>query len=173
VRSGPSEAPPGVATPAPCTTARRAAAQMRRATRCSAVALGLLIGSPGWTWQPAWATGAAEPGSAPAGIIGTWVRAGGAERLVVLPGGYLRTCFVGSQRGNAAMGAWRRLGPGRYAVEFTHVAAPACSSPPTALHAHPASIQGIAVIGRGELALHVSGEFPPELYRPLDRAGAR
>jgi hypothetical protein len=105
----------------------------------------------------------------PGGIIGTWAGVASAERMVFLPGGYLRTCFAGKQRGNAAMGQWRRLGPGRYAVEFTHVAASDCSRPPQPIRQHPVSIQGLVMISRGELALHVSGEFPPDLYRPLNR----
>jgi hypothetical protein len=136
---------------------------MRAATgtafRCTAVALaGLLAGS----------VAAADAAAVPAEIItGTWASTRGAERLVFMPGGYFRTCFVNGRQGNAAMGQWKRLSAGLYAVEFTHTATPDCNSPLQPIRKHPASIRGQVRLSQGELALYVSGEFPPDLYRPL------
>lgn len=128
-------------------------------------------------WALAWllaqpealAAGPAASPAEPAGntITGTWASTTGAERLVFLPGGYFRTCFTNGRQGNAAMGRWKRLGPGRYAVEFTHTATPACDAPPQAIRQHPASILGQVLVQQGELSLYVSGEFPPDVYRPV------
>ena len=109
-------------------------------------------------------TTAAEP--ARPGITGTWASTSGAERLVFMPGGYFRTCYAGGQPGNAAMGQWKRVGPGRYTVEFTHTATPDCKGLLRPIHKHAASIVGQVLVERGELALYVSGEFPPDIYRP-------
>lgn len=119
----------------------------------------------------AWlATGAALPVAAAdpgrSGITGTWASTSGAERLVFMPGGYFRTCFAGGKPGNAAMGQWKRVGPGRYTVEFTHTATPDCKGLLRPIRKHAASIVGQVLVERGELALYVSGEFPPDIYRP-------
>ena len=106
-------------------------------------------------------------------ITGAWASTTGAERLIFLPGGYFRTCFAGGKKGNAGMGQWKRLAPGRYAVEFTHTAAPACNAPPQPLHKHPVSIVGQVLVSKGELSLFVSGEFPPDVYRPASQAALR
>lgn len=106
-------------------------------------------------------------------ITGTWASTTGQERLVFMPGGYFRTCFAGGKQGNAAMGQWRRLAPGRYAVEFTHTATPDCKGPLHPIRQHPASILGQVLISKGELALYVSGEFPPDLYRPVADSRAK
>ena len=110
---------------------------------------------------------------APVNITGTWASTSGPERLVFLPGGYFRTCFANGQRGNAAMGVWKRTAPGRYTVEFTHTAAADCNAPLKPLRQHAASILGQVLIDRGVLALYVSGEFPPDLYRPLAPAASK
>ncbi len=123
------------------------------ASRCAVLALAGLLAGP-----------VAASGE---GITGTWASLRGAERLVFLPGGYFRTCFVGGRQGNAAMGQWKRLSAGLYAVEFTHTATPDCNGPLQSIRKHPASIRGQVRISQGELALYVSGEFPPDLYRPL------
>jgi len=85
----------------------------------------------------------------------------------------VRTCFAGGRTGNAAMGQWKRLAPGRCTVEFTHTAKPACNAPPQPLHKHPVSIVGQVVVSKGELSLFVSGEFPPDTYRPASAAALR
>lgn len=103
-------------------------------------------------------------------ITGTWAKTAGAERLVFLPGGYFRSCFANGQTGNAAMGRWTRQAPGRYTVEFTHTATPACGKPPQAIRQHPSSIVGQVLVHKGELSLYVSGEFPPDVYRPVPPA---
>lgn len=136
----------------------------------------------GWltSWQTGCLTGwllaalsAAIPAVATAeppvqGITGTWASTTGAERLVFMPGGYVRTCFANGQPGNAAMGHWTRVGPGRYTVEFTHTAAPDCKALLRPIHKHAASILGQVRIRQGELALYVSGESPPETFRPAN-----
>ena len=120
-----------------------------------------------------WALPAATADAAGNSITGTWVSTTGAERLVFLPGGYFRSCFAAGKQGNAAMGQWKRLSAGRYAVEFTHTAKPACDAPPQAMRKHPASIQGHVLVHGGELSLFVSGEFPPDVYQPLPHAAQR
>ena len=115
---------------------------------------------------------AAGPATAPAErlgntITGTWASTTGAERLVFLPGGYFRSCFANGRTGNASMGRWRRQAPGRYTVEFTHTATPACNAPPQTIRQHRASILGQVLVQKGELSLFVSGEFPPDVYRPV------
>jgi hypothetical protein len=120
---------------------------------------------------PAVAAGPAE--AEPTSIIGNWASTSGPERLVFMPGGYFRTCFAGGKQGNAAMGQWKRLAPGRYAVEFTHTATPDCKGPLHPIRKHPASILGQVLISKGELALYVSGEFPPDLYKPVGQAALK
>lgn len=105
--------------------------------------------------------------AASASITGTWASTTGPERLVFLPGGYFRTCYANGQRTNAAMGQWKRTAPGRYTVEFTHTASADCNAPLKPIRQHAASILGQVLIDRGVLALYVSGEFPPDLYRPV------
>lgn len=106
-------------------------------------------------------------------ITGAWASTTGAERLIFLPGGYFRSCFAGGKTGNAAMGQWKRVAAGRYEVEFTHTAKPSCNAPPQAIHQHPASIRGQVLVQRGELSLFVSGESPPDVYRPATPAALR
>lgn len=124
-----------------------------------------LVGQPAATAGPADAVGT--------NITGTWASTTGPERLVFMPGGYFRTCFAGGKQGNAAMGQWKRLAPGRYAVEFTHTATPDCKGPLHPIRQHPASIRGQVLIGKGELALYVSGEFPPDIYKPVANAALK
>ena len=101
------------------------------------------------------------------GLTGSWVSTSGPERIVFSADGHFRTCIAGGRQGNAALGLWRREAPGRYVVEFTHTAAPDCSRPAQPLRQHRASIVGQVLLSHGELALYVSGEFPPDIYRPL------
>lgn len=115
----------------------------------------------------------ADASAGGSGITGAWASTSGAERLIFLPGGYFRSCFAGGKTGNAAMGQWKRLAAGRYEVEFTHTARPSCSAPPQAIHRHTASIRGLVLVQRGELSLYVSGEFPPDVYRPAAPAALR
>ena len=134
----------------------------------------LLVLAPAWALAmvaPLAAAGSVEP--VRGGIIGSWASTHGAERLVFMPDGHFRSCFASGKTGNAAMGQWKRLAPGRYAVEFTHTATPDCKAPLQAIRKHPASIVGQVMISKGELALYVSGEFPPDLYRPVGDAGVR
>lgn len=117
--------------------------------------------------------GAAKPAAADAEITGIWASTTGAERIEFMPEGRFRTCMAGGRRGDAALGLWRRQAPGRYVVEFTHTAAPDCSRPAQPLRQHRASIVGQVLLSRGELALYVSGEFPPDIYRPASRSEGR
>jgi len=129
------------------------------ASRCAVLALaGLLAGS---------VVAADAAAASDALITGAWASTQGPERLVFMPGGYFRTCYASNRQGNAAMGHWKRLSAGLYAVEFTHTATPDCNGPLQPIRKHPASIRGQVRISKGELALYVSGEFPPDLYRPL------
>jgi hypothetical protein len=116
---------------------------------------------------------AAAAGTSGNSITGAWASTTGAERLIFLPGGYFRSCFAGGKTGNAAMGQWKRVAAGRYEIEFTHTARPACNAPPQAIRQHPASIRGQVLVQRGELSLYVSGEFPPDIYRPAAPAALR
>ncbi|MDH4391091.1 MAG: hypothetical protein QE285_06670 [Aquabacterium sp.] len=119
-------------------------------------------------WLAAGATLPAAAADPPrTGITGTWASTATAERIVFMPGGYFRTCFAGGKSGNAAMGQWKRIGPNRYTVEFTHTATPDCKAMLRPIRQHPASIIGQVLIQRGELALYVSGEFPPDIYKPV------
>lgn len=131
----------------------------------------LVLSPLGTLAPPAAAAGAAAP--VRGGIVGSWASTRGSERLVFMASGHFRSCFVGSPSGNAAMGQWTRLAPGRYTVEFTHTANADCKAPLQPIHKHPASIVGQVMINQGELALYVSGEFPPDLYRPVVDAGGR
>jgi hypothetical protein len=144
----------------------------------SAVWAGLLaitVGACGLNAATAQArpAGPAKPAAADPVITGQWASIGGPERIEFMADGRFRTCIAGGRRGNAALGLWRRLAPGRYQVEFTHTAAPDCSRPAQPLRQHRASIVGQVLVSRGELALYVSGEFPPDLYRPAGPASLR
>lgn len=110
--------------------------------------------------------GPAKPAAGDVVITGYWASTSGPERIEFMPDGRFRTCVAGGRRGNAALGLWRRQAPGRYVVEFTHTAAPDCNRPARPLRQHRASIVGQAQLDKGELALYVSGEFPPDIYRP-------
>lgn len=109
----------------------------------------------------------ATPALAAPAIIGTWGSMKGHERITFQADGHFRTCLVGNKKGNASLGVWRRRGGGRYEVEFTHTATTDCARPPQVLRQHAASIVGQVLISRGELSLYVSGEFPPDIYRPV------
>ena len=135
---------------------------MRTAPRCAAACLAWLV-TAGASAGPVGITG----------ITGTWASTSGPEQLIFSAGGFFRSCFAGAKTGNAVMGEWKTLSPGRYAIEVTHTAASDCNRPPQAIHKHPASIRGQAVISKGELALYLSGEFPPDIYRPVQRSAAR
>ena len=136
-------------------------------TAVASMTAGLLPATAALAKQPA---GSAV---ADAGITGTWVSTTGPERLVFAAGGNVRSCFAPGKAGNAAMGRWKTVSPGRYLVEFTHVANADCQAEARPIRKHPASIRGTVLISQGELALFVSGEFPPDLYRPLHTAPMR
>lgn len=130
--------------------------------------LALAAGLAGTAPAPARATPKAARGDDGSSLIaGTWAGVRGAERLVFQAGGLVRSCFAAGHRGNASIGRWWRLAAGRYEIEFTHTASADCSQPARPLRRHPASIVGQVRVDGGELALFVSGEFPPDLYRPL------
>ena len=97
-------------------------------------------------------------------IIGRWVSVSGAEQIEVKANGYVRTCFVGNQPGSASMGAWTRRAQGGYRVEFTHAISRNCADDPHMLRRYELSIVGNATASRSELALYVSGEFPPDRF---------
>jgi hypothetical protein len=108
-----------------------------------------------------------NPALAAPAIVGTWGSMKGHERITFEANGRFRTCLIGNKKGNASMGLWRRQAGGRFEVEFTHTATTDCARPAQALRQHAASIVGQVLISRGELSLYVSGEFPPDIYRPV------
>jgi len=112
---------------------------------------------------PARAQAPAEP------IVGRWVSVSGAEQIEIKANGFLRNCFVGNKPGSASMGAWTRTGPGKYRIELTHAVTRACSDEPRMQRRYELSIVGQATAKRDELALYLSGEFPPDRFV---RAGA-
>ena len=97
-------------------------------------------------------------------IVGRWVSVSGAEQIEVKANGYVRTCFVGNQPGSASMGAWTRSAQGGYRVEFTHAISRNCADDPRLLRRYELSIVGNATASGSELALYVSGEFPPDRF---------
>ena len=105
---------------------------------------------------------AAQPQPDP--IIGRWVSVSGAEQIEVKANGFVRTCFVGNKPGSASMGAWTRNPQGGYRVEFTHAITRNCTDDPRLLRRYELSIVGNATASRSELALYVSGEFPPDRF---------
>ena len=105
---------------------------------------------------------AAQPQSDP--IVGRWVSVSGAEQIEVKANGYVRTCFVGNHPGSASMGVWTRTAQGSYRVEFTHAISRNCADDPRMLRRYELSIVGNATASRNELALYVSGEFPPDRF---------
>lgn len=97
-------------------------------------------------------------------IVGRWSSVSGAEQIEVKANGYVRTCFVGNKPGSASMGAWTRNALGAYRVEFTHAISRNCADVPRMLRRYELSIVGSATVSRSELALYVSGEFPPDRF---------
>ena len=97
-------------------------------------------------------------------IIGRWVSVSGSEVLEIKATGYLRNCFLGKKPGSASMGAWTRTAPGRYRIELTHAITRGCDETPRTLRRYELSIVGHATASRDELALYVSGEFPPDRF---------
>ena len=102
--------------------------------------------------------------SQPDPIIGRWVSVSGAEQLEIKANGFVRTCFAGNKPGSASMGAWTRKPQGGYRVEFTHAITRNCADDPHLLRRYELSIVGNATASRTELALYVSGEFPPDRF---------
>ena len=105
---------------------------------------------------------AAQPQTDP--IVGRWVSVSGAEQIEVKANGFVRTCFVGNKAGSASMGAWTRNVQGGYRVEFTHAISRNCADDPRMLRRYELSIVGNVTASRTELALYVSGEFPPDRF---------
>lgn len=97
-------------------------------------------------------------------IVGRWVSVSGAEQIEIKANGYLRNCFGGNKPGSASMGAWTRTGPGRYRIEFTHAVSRNCADHPRMLRRYELSIVGQAIASHDELALYLSGEFPPDRF---------
>lgn len=93
--------------------------------------------------------------------------------MVFKSNGYLRTCFGGGGKGNAAMGTWSEKKPGRFVVEFTHAISPSCAALPVMQHKYAVKIVGYATVSKAELALFVSGEFPPDRYVKVETSSPR
>ncbi len=97
-------------------------------------------------------------------IVGRWVSVSGNEQVEIKANGYVRTCFVGNKPGSASMGAWSRTPQGAYRVEFSHAVTPRCGDESRLLRRYELSIIGNATANRNELALYLSGEFPPDRF---------
>lgn len=114
----------------------------------------------------------ADPGR----IVGEWRGVAGPERLIFRADGLVRTCFGSSKaKGNAAIGSWKELQPGRFRVVFTHAGPADCDAAPNPTRKYQVEILGFATATAGaptkaaEVALFVSGEGPPDRYA---RAGS-
>lgn len=103
----------------------------------------------------------------PSAITGTWVGNAKPERLIFKSNGYLRTCISAGSKGNAAMGSWSETQPGKIRVEFAYAISPSCDTEPRVLYKYQEKIVGQARVTKSELALFVSGEFPPDTYQRL------
>ncbi len=101
----------------------------------------------------------------PSDITGTWVGTAKPERLIFKSNGYLRTCIGAGSKGNAAMGSWSETQPGKVRIEFAYAISPGCDTEPKVLYKYQEKIVGQARVTQSELALFVSGEFPPDTYR--------
>ena len=106
-------------------------------------------------------------------VTGTWASKSTSEHMVFKSNGYLRTCFGGAAKGNAAMGSWSEKEPGKIVVEFTHAISPSCATAPVMQHKYAVKIVGYATVSKAELALFVSGEFPPDRYLKVEAASLR
>lgn len=117
-------------------------------------------------WLAVWGLAAASSqGQAPADpIIGRWQGASGSEQMEIKANGFVRTCFVGNKPGSASMGAWTRLPQGNYRIELSHAITPRCGDGSRMLRRYELSIVGNATVSANELALFVSGEFPPDRF---------
>lgn len=132
---------------------------------------------------PATALAAAPAGKASAGLLvapgsaainGTWAMRKGHERLIFRPDGSFRSCWAPGHQGDAAIGSWSLISTGRYQVEYTHVAPADCREPARALRPFKTTIVGqVRLEVKGELALYLGGEFPPEIYQPLNAQARR
>jgi len=102
--------------------------------------------------------------------VGAWQSLRSGERLVFAANGFVRSCFAEPRSGNAAIGSWTEIGPGRLRIEFTHAVSPACGGEARLLRQYEVAISGSATVSRTQLALFVSGEGPPERFeRVADR----
>ena len=117
-----------------------------------------------WAGLLVWAGPAARAQMAVDPIVGRWVSVSGREQVEIKSNGYVRTCFVGSKPGSASMGLWTRLPAGNYRIEFSHAITPACGDGARLLRRYELSIIGNAQASRQELALYLSGEFPPDRF---------
>ena len=109
-----------------------------------------------------------------ASVVGEWRGIAGPERLIFRADGMVRTCFGANSKGNAAMGAWAELAPGRYRITFTHAISPGCAAKPQVIRKYQVEILGLATATAksNELALYVSGEGPPDRYARVTAAAA-
>ena len=102
----------------------------------------------------------------PPTVVGEWRGIDGPEHLIFRADGLVRTCFGPNTQGNAAMGGWTALTPGRYRISFTHAISPGCDASPRLIRKYQVEILGVATMtanGNG-LSLFVSGEGPPDRY---------
>lgn len=115
------------------------------------------------------ALGTAQPAAAaPPAVVGEWRGIAGPEHLIFRQDGLVRTCFGEGAKGNAAMGSWTELSPGRFRIIFTHAISPGCDGTPRMIRKYQVEILGLVTATvtakTTELALFVSGEGPPDRY---------
>ncbi len=116
----------------------------------------------------------ASVGAQPSTVVGEWRGMAGPEHLIFRSNGLVRTCFGPNTKGNAAMGGWTELAPGRYRITFTHAISPNCDTPPQVIRKYQVEILGLATVTAKatELALFVSGEGPPDRYARVGAGAA-
>ena len=117
---------------------------------------------------------ASAGGALPGTVVGEWRSLAGPEHLIFRSNGLVRTCFDANTKGNAAMGGWTELSPGRYRITFTHAISPSCDGPPQMIRKYQVEILGLATVTAKatELALFVSGEGPPDRYARVAASAA-
>lgn len=113
-------------------------------------------------------------GAQPNTVVGEWRGIAGPEHLIFRSNGLVRTCFGPNTKGNAAMGGWTELSPGRYRITFTHAISPNCDTTPQVIRKYQVEILGLATVSpkATELALFVSGEGPPDRYARVGASAA-
>lgn len=107
------------------------------------------------------ASALADPGQ----IVGTWKNQRDGELLIFRHNGELWSCYESAAAGIGSRGVWRETAPGRFQVQFLYTDKSDCFTMGRNEKRLKAEIAGMAMIDRGELAVHTSGEGPAETYQ--------